>query len=243
MKLAMSAIGLGLLVLAGASRASADDGDEARSADRMRTYQVTIANKTTGQWLTPAVVATHRQPLDVFTVGRRARFEVKEIAENGNVTPLLDLANASRFVSSVQLVPSPSGPPAIGPGAHVTFEINADDGARFLSWVSMLICTNDGFTGLDAVRLPVRVGHTATFRTAAYEAGTERNTEAWADLVPPCAQLTGFGDQGGTGTSDSALAEGGVIRIHRGITGIADLVPGMHGWTNPVATVTVTRTR
>lgn len=243
MKLAVSAIGLGLLVFAGASVASADDGDERGSPDRTRTYRVTIANNTIGQWLTPAVVATHRRPLDVFTVGQRARFEVKEVAENGNVTPLLDLANASRFVSSVQLVPSPSGPPPIGPGAHVTFEIDADDGARFLSWVSMLICTNDGFTGLDAVRLPVRVGHTATFRTAAYDAGTERNTEAWADLVPPCAQLTGFGDQGGTGTSNPALAESGVIRMHQGITGSANLLPGVHGWTNPVATVTVTRTR
>lgn len=105
----------------------------------------------------------------------------------------------------------------------------------------MLICTNDGFTGLDAVKLPVQVGATATHFTAAYDAGTEVNTEAWSDLVPPCAQLTGFGDQGGSGVSNPALAEGGVIHMHGGIAGTADLT-ALHDWVNPVAEVEITRT-
>ena len=28
------------------------------------------------------------------------------------------------------------------------------EGAQFFSFVSMLICTNDGFTGLDTIKLP-----------------------------------------------------------------------------------------
>ena len=48
----------------------------------------------------------------------------------------------------------------------------------------------------------------------------------------------------GTGTSNPALAEGGVIAHHAGILGGADLVPAIHGWdvNAPVARITVTAT-
>lgn len=46
----------------------------------------------------------------------------------------------------------------------------------------------------------------------------------------------------GTGMSDPALAEGGVIHHHSGIEGGADLLPSVHGWTDPVTLVTITRT-
>jgi hypothetical protein len=41
--------------------------------------------------------------------------------------------------------------------------------------------------------------------------------------------------------SNPALAEGGVIHHHPGIAGVADLVPAIHGWTDPVAEITVER--
>ncbi len=122
----------------------------------------------------------------------------------------------------------------------VTFEISAELGARRLSWVSMLICTNDGFTGLDSIKLPAHVGDEVTALTAGYDAGTEINTEDFADIVPPCQALVGVSSgEPGTGTSDPALAEGGVIHHHEGIVGGADLVPEVHGWDvdQPVAEV------
>jgi hypothetical protein len=106
----------------------------------------------------------------------------------------------------------------------------------------MLICTNDGFTGLDRVRLPSGVGDTVTLLTNAYDAGTEVNTEDFADIVPPCQGLVGVSSgEPGTGVSNPALAEGGVIHHHEGILGIADLVPAIHGWTDPVAEVVIER--
>ncbi|NNE72770.1 MAG: hypothetical protein HKN26_03830, partial [Acidimicrobiales bacterium] len=69
-----------------------------------------------------------------------------------------------------------------------------------------------------------------------------RNTEDFDDLVPPCGPLTGVDSGGaGTGTSDPALAEHGVITRHGGITGSGDLDPALVGWEDPVAKVTVTR--
>ncbi len=128
-----------------------------QAAQPIATYEITIHNMTSGQPFTPPVVATHRHATDAFEVGTPASFEVKEIAENGNVDPLTEAFAADKHVFESKVVPSPSGPPPILPGATLSFEISASASARFLSFVSMLICTNDGFTGLDSLRLPNHV--------------------------------------------------------------------------------------
>lgn len=203
------------------------------------TYEVTITNMTSGQPFTPPLVATHRKSIDLFDVGQPASTEIQEIAENGNVDPAVSLATGSKHVFDAQVVLG--DPLPILPGASRTFTVSAVPGAENLTWVSMLICTNDGFTGLDTLRLPRNVGDSSVHQTLGYDAGTEVNTEAWVDLVPPCAMATGFGDQGGTGTTNPDLAEGGVITMHNGIVGVGDLLP-VHDWSGPVATVEITRT-
>lgn len=203
------------------------------------TYEVTITNLTSGQPFTPPLVATHRKSIDLFDVGQPASHEIQEIAENGNLGPAVALATGSTKVFDAQVVFG-EVPPVL-PDTSRTFTISAVPGARNLTWVSMLICTNDGFTGLDTLRLPKHIGDSSVHYTSGYDAGTEVNTERWADLVPPCAQLTGFGEQPGTDMTDPDLAEGGVIAMHPGIAGGADLVPGVHGWTDPVAMVEITR--
>ena len=236
------AVAVALAVAAGTTvAASAGNGG-------LATYQVTITNLTGGQALTPPLLATHRRPLHVFEVGAPASFGVKEIAENGNLAPLAAALGAQEHVSAVVTGTAPLVP-AANPGGtpftdSVTLAITADRGAKYLSWVSMLICTNDGFTGVDSLRLPQKVGDTAEVSTAGYDAGTEVNTEKFTDIVPPCQLLiNGINSPvGGTGTSNPALAEGGVIHHHTGIQGgVGDLSFATHGWTDPVATIEVTR--
>jgi hypothetical protein len=137
----------------------------------------------------------------------------------------------------------PSGLPGSAMfGDSVTLTVIASEGAKFLSFASMLICTNDGFTGIDSLRLPGAIGESVTVESAGYDAGTELNTEDFADIVPPCQALVGISSgEPGTGTSNPALAEGGVIHHHPGIAGGADLVPAIHGWADPVAEIIVTR--
>jgi spondin N len=238
---ALAAVAAAAVALAAAPAA------DARRAD---TFEVTFTDLTSGQPLTPAVAATHRGKNEVFRVGREASFELKEIAENGNNEPMLTRLGSDDDVSDV--VEAPGGPlvPAGSPGdamfgQSTTFSISADRGARFLSLASMLICTNDGFTGVNALKLPKRVGNSVTVDTLGYEAGTEANTEDFADIVPPCQGLIGVSSgEPGTGASDPALAQNDVIRHHPGITGRRDLVPGVHGWDTsaPVARITVTAT-
>ena len=220
----------------------------AASADPpVATYAVTITNLTDGQPLTPPTLAVHRAATDLFTVGDPASPAVAQVAENGNPALLETALEADKHVLAVVSSDSPPIVPADTPGSamfpdSVSLTITGERGAKYLSWVSMLICTNDGFTGLDAVRLPKRVGDTVSVATDAYDAGSEINTEDFADIVPPCQGFIGVSsDDPGTGTSDPTLAENGVIVHHGGVGGGVDLDPGVHGWTDPVALVEIER--
>lgn len=217
----------------------------AASAGNTRSYEVTITNLTGGQPLTPPLVATHKRPADFFEVGEPASFGIQEIAENGNLTPLADALNANKHVSNV-VVAAAGVPPPLMPGASVTFDIDGGPGAKWLSYASMLICTNDGFTGADGLRLPKKVGDTVSASTFAYDAGTEINTELFADIVPPCPELTGQASSvPGTGVSNPALAQNGVITHHDGVgtPGGMNMLADVHAWDTdlPVAMITVTR--
>ena len=116
----------------------------------------------------------------------------------------------------VPLVPA-NDPGGTGCPNSATFMITTHKKAKFLSFASMLICTNDGFTGLDTIRLPKKK---LTVFSVAYDARTEMNTEDFADMVPPCQGLIGvMSADPGTGMSNSMLAEDGIIIPHVGIIG------------------------
>lgn len=205
-------------------------------------YEIVVENLTSGQPFTPPAVAIHRPAISLYEVGEPASEAIKEIAENGNLGPAVAVLDASNQVSDFGAAfGSPDLPPLL-PGQTTSITLRSERGAKLVSFAAMLICTNDGFTGIDDVRLPNDLGESITVYARAYDAGTEVNTEDFADIVPPCQGLVGVSsDDPGTGMSNPALAEGGVITSHPGVVGGDDLVPGIHGWTDPVAMVTVTR--
>lgn len=237
------------LVAAGAAYAGPEKPKE-KPDKGLRTYQVTITNLLDeGQAFTPPVVVLHRRPVHLFEVGDPASHEISQIAENGNLDPMVAFLESHKHIADFEVAVAGDPPPLL-PGQAVTIELTADPSAKYISFASMLICTNDGFTGLDALRVPIREGETVTAMAAAYDAGSEINTEDFADLVPPCPVLSGVDPAGksGTGMSNPALAENGVIHHHQGIQGQGEpedgfLNPDVHGWdTNePVAEVVVTR--
>ena len=206
-----------------------------------QTFEVQVTNLTTGQPMTPPLAVTHRPALRLFQVGRDASKGIQEIAENGNLAPMLAAVGSSRHVHDVVVAAGDPVPPLL-PGEERSFTIQATAGTRWLSFAAMLICTNDGFTGIDRLRLPRTVGASVTVETNGYDAGTELNTEDFDDLVPPCGPLTGVDSGGaGTGSSNPTLVEGGRIHHHDGIQGSGDLLVEVHGWTDPVTRVRVTR--
>ncbi|MCL1594368.1 MAG: spondin domain-containing protein [Actinomycetia bacterium] len=200
--------------------------------ERVATYEITITNLTTGQPITPAVFAAHNGRHDLFRKGAVASNGIQQLAENGGVPVLAAEAAANTNISASTVV----GSAPLAPGASASTTLEVIGRANRFSLASMLVCTNDGFGGIDGKRLPREIGEAEHFSARAYDAGTEINTESFDDLVPPCD-----GDSGtGTGMSNPALAENGRIHRHAGIQGGADLT-GAHAWSGPVVGVTIER--
>ena len=146
-----------------------------------RSYLVTVENLTETQLFTPTVVATHDSRSRIFRTGRPASAGVQALAENGGVPILVDELTGAAGVHDVQV----AGDAPIGPGESVQTIVTADRGIRRLSAAAMLICTNDGFAGVSKLTLPRVYGEVRAVYGIAYDAGTEKNTESYADLVPP----------------------------------------------------------
>jgi hypothetical protein len=216
------------------------------SAIKSVTYEVTITNLTPGQPITPPLLVTHGKDAGFFSVGEEASPEIKQLAENGNTEPLVNkLKGVSGVIDVVQgtapLVPA-NDPGETGLNYSETFQITAEGTSRYLSFASMLVCTNDGFAGIDSVKLPYYTEK--TIYAMAYDARTEMNTEDFVDMVPPCQGAIGISsDDEGTGTSNPALEETGVIIPHTGIMGGEDLLREIHDWENPVVKIDVVRVK
>jgi hypothetical protein len=210
-----------------------------------RSYRVTVANLTRGQPFTPPAVALHQPSVEVFSVGDPANEATQQIAENGNLGPLSTLiseTNAIRgsAVGDQPLVPE-ADPGQTGLPYFDELHVSADASATHLTFIGMLIATNDGIVGLDTVGLPTDVNESKTLYANGYDVGTEQNTELFADLVPPAKTLIIGGEPEGTGESNPDIAEDGVIRPHAGIQGVGNLPPSVYDWQEPAAMVQVER--
>lgn len=251
-----TALGVAGAALGGLALGGAPVTGRERRSNRRR-FRVTVTNLAGGQFLTPPALAVHTADVEVFAVGDPANEPTKEVAENGNLGPLVALTEESdaitdATVGSAPLVPK-DDPGGTGFPYFTSLEITAPrrrnvpfertEENYFLSFVSMLIATNDGFAGLDTVPLPSEVNESRSYYAIGYDAGTEENTERFADMVPPAQGLSGRGIEGvsGTGQSDPDLATDGVIAPHEGITGRGDLEPAFFDWDDPVAAVQVER--
>ncbi|RMG98416.1 MAG: hypothetical protein D6706_07230 [Chloroflexi bacterium] len=231
---------LGMVVATGSVAAA---GNEDGRKPRLRHYRVTIVNLATGQPISPPVVATHRAYVSMFHAGGLASPEIEALAEDGNQSLLVAALTGAHGVTDVVDVGMPltRHGTTVGDFADsVTIEIAARPGDR-LSLAGMLICTNDGFAGLDGVWLP-RHG-TAVYRARGYDAGTEENTERSADIVDPCSALGPVplpGDPDGNENVAVNTYPAQYIMRHPGIMGNGDL-SAVHDWDGAVLKVFVTR--
>ena len=207
-------------------------------------YRVTIQNLTSGQPFSPPVAATHRSSISMFEVGGLASTQLEAIAEDGNQIPMFDLLDGARGVGEAVDVGRPLTPNGVVIGSFTdsaSFTIQAEPG-MVLSLTTMLICTNDGFTGLNGAALPAE--GSAVYLLNGYDAGTEDNTEASGDIVDPCSALGPAplaGDPNGNDNAGVDTNPQAQIAHHPNITGGGDLSAADHGWTDPVAKVTIVR--
>jgi len=196
-------------------------------ADSDKRWRVTMENLTPAgsQPLSPPLLAVHSGRADVWSVGELASHAVAAIAEDANNAPLESALDADDQV--LDAFTGAGGP--IPPGASRTFEVESSENFRRLSLVTMLVNTNDGFTGLDSLKLG---GHGRTLFRGAYDAGSERNNELKAFIPGPCC-----------GNPFVRDPDGAAIAHHPGITGVGELDPAVYGWTGPVARISIERAR
>ena len=185
-------------------------------------------------------MVTHAENAGFFTPGEMASNEIQQLAENGNAEPLVEMLQGKQvfwilFKELHHLVPA-NDPGETGLNYSKTFTVSAESNMRYLSFVSMLVCTNDGFAGIDSVKLPFY--KQKTVYAMAYDARTEMNTEDFADIVTPCQGAIGISsDDEGTGVSNNAISEDGIVISHPGIMGGNDLLESIHAWSNPVVKI------
>lgn len=206
--------------------------------------EVSITNLTSAQYFTPVIAIGHNRSLDLFTAGDYASAAVQAIAEGGDVSLAQGAADSVSAASAVA-----GGLTA--PGETVTLRLTTQKGQSYLSIAGMLLPTNDGFVGLDSVRIP-GYWRQRTYHANAYDAGTEYNNEVINGGGAPGvlgipADPGGNAGTGGTGVSGSGPAENKMIHIHRGILGDrdpnggeSDLDSAVHRFNTPVARITVT---
>ena len=227
-----------VFVLSGVVLANALAGATPTGAqDATRVYQVSITNLTTGQLLSPPVLATHGRDSSVFEVGEKASEGVWTVAEQGNPAKLAEQLRTTPEIDTVVVADGPVHRVG-GPGDSTIILRVESHGADRLSVVMMLGCTNDGFTGLSSVPLG-RSMVPATYYGTAYDAGTERNNQRWSSMPDGCNAL-GPAPRDPDGQNDRDLTDDPIM-MHPGIVpGVGDL-DQQFAWNDPVVKITVQR--
>lgn len=104
--------------------------------------------------------------------------ELAALAEEWMTNALAGILQSTGFTADIV-----TGEAPILPGGDSTYEIGTKIGIRRLSLARMLVNTNDGFTGVSALPLPL--GASARWHLRTCDAKSEENTElyGWTDPV------------------------------------------------------------
>ena len=208
-------------------------------------FTVTVKNLTNGIYFTPLLITAHDGETHLFETGSPASAALQAMAEGGDISELISMVGGEDRDTKA----NPAGG-LLAPGGIVSdvyFNTNRTRN-RYLSLTAMLLPTNDGFVGLDSLRIP-RIPGTYRYYLFGYDAGTEANDEivngGGAPNVPgiPAAPGDDAGTDGSGVAGDDANA---MVHIHRGVVGDtdpeggnSDLDSAIHRWLNPVAEVII----
>jgi Spondin_N len=195
------------------------------SASQATTWKVTVSNLTGNQPMSPPLFVVHDEDVDVWEPGTIASHVVAAIAEDANNAPAEEALSQVEGVHDV----STGEAGAIPPGESRTYHVTTQDRFDRLSAVTMLVNTNDGFTGLDSLRLH---GNGGEVRDIAWDAGSESNNELRGFIPGPCCENPFVRDPNGK-----------LVSPHEGITGRGELDPDEFGFSGEVAKFRIERAR
>jgi hypothetical protein len=194
-------------------------------------YSVTVTNLTYAQPLSPLGVILHSDN-KMWLVGESSSQALEKLAEGGD--------NAD-FIADNNAIASISGEGIVLPGSATTVEVSTTDrNATFFTAATMLVNTNDAFSGLTGVDIStMALDDTKSWNLTVYDAGTEGNTEVMGTIPGPA--------DGGDGY-DPARDDVDFVALHSGIVSQDDglsnsVLTQAHRFDNPAIKLTITRTK
>ncbi len=194
-----------------------------------RQYQVTVINLTNAQPLSPVAVLLHDSG-NLWQLGQPASTMLENLAESGDNSDVLSADFASSNASNGGVVM---------PGSQTEIVISTTDtNALYLSLATMLVNTNDAFTGLNRVDLSaLAVDAMLNYRVGVYDAGTEGNSEL-AGTIPGPAD-GGEGYNAARDDIDYVARHPGVVSADDGLTNSS--LNNQHKFDNPAMSVKIVR--
>ena len=194
-------------------------------------YRVTVTNLTNGQPLSPVGVVVHNGQFDGWTLGQPASAALETLAEGGD---------ASAFITGDNVLSGAVGSDAVGPGGSGAIEVTINESSDvWLTVATMLVNTNDAFTGVDGWDLSnLAVGESLSRSTRVYDSGTEGNSEAVGTIPGPV--------DGGEGANtdrddvDFVAMHPGVVSQDDGLS--SSILTEAHRFDSVVARIRVERT-
>ncbi|MDF1642624.1 MAG: spondin domain-containing protein [Pseudomonadales bacterium] len=216
-----------VLVVSGCNH---DDDD----APALASYEITLTNLTNAQPLSPPIWVFHGDGYMPWQVGVAATAGLEMLAESGDSSSFGTEADAHSEVYSTS-----SSSALVTPGASMTYTVMlAPQTDLQLSLATMLVNTNDAFTGLNAVAIAsLGSGDEQVIYAGAYDAGTEENLETAATIPGPAGGGEGFNAV--RESSDQVTMHSGVVTMSDGLSSSA--LDQSHRFDNPVARVVIKR--
>ncbi len=172
-----------------------------------REYQVSITNITHGQPVSPPIALLHSADFKLWQIGEAASDALEQMAEGGDGSALLALRSSN---------PQHQSDAPLPPGSSIEFSLTTTRGSfNRLSVVGMLVNTNDGFSGINAVELSkLNVGQSTVYYSHTYDAGTELNSELPGTIPGPAD-----GGEGYNAVRDDVTS---VVTLHSGVVSADD---------------------
>lgn len=194
-------------------------------------FKVTAVNLTHAQPLSPLGAALHTSG-QFWQLGEKASAELETLAESGNHSPLLELS----VVNASAAMDGPLGPGKMGELTLTTTSLTSQK----LSLITMMVNTNDGFTGLNSIDVSqMAVGDSNKLVTGAYDSGTEANSEANGTIPGPADSGEGFNAQ--RDDIDKVAMHPGIVGNDDGLS--TSVLTSVHKFDNPIMAVTITRVK
>lgn len=217
-------------------------------------FTVQLTNLTYGQPFSSAAVVLHEPGFNTFIDGEAASVGLEQLAEGGDPTGLMSEALAASQYLDAVTTDGATPPRSIGTTSTLLIPLLDLDNLR-ISFTTMLVDTNDAFTGLNAANIShMTVGQSMSFMAPTWDAGTEANTETASTMPGPAAGAAGGG---GASAGFNAARDDlfNLVHFHRGVVTNANANDGSkeglstsiltqaNRWDNPTARIIVTRTR